>query len=378
MKTTLLALASLLFCTVFNPCQAQPVTSNMLAAYKAFRGLQAFMTSSGNFSDPQNSERILGLLTSLKNNFHAVDQLPGKYKSEIGFSTNVGLINDLIADVLNRYKEGKKEYAFWRLRTVSTNCISCHSTYNVSLTFSDNQSFTSDLNDLQKGEFYLATRQLDHAEKSLTLALQNEKSGLLQMRVLRRILVLYLRMKNDPAAALKKLQEIAPSLKLSLDDRAELDSWIATLSNPEISNYKSWDSISAVSKIIRQAVALSDPLAHQVDSAKLLLATAALHSLLSDKKLKSEDRLEALYLLGFSYHELPLFFIDELPDFYLEECIEEGKGTETAKKAFKLYKDLVTLGFTGSAGTNIPSDVQLKVDEYYKKAFNIPEFQGKL
>jgi len=46
-----------------------------------------------------------------------------------------------------------------------------------------------------------------------------------------------------------------------------------------------------------------------------------------------------------------------LPELYLKQCVMEFPASPVAKKCLKEYQDLVTMAYTGSSGTHIPSDV---------------------
>jgi hypothetical protein len=95
-------------------------------------------------------------------------------------------------------------------------------------------------------------------------------------------------------------------------------------------------------------------------------------------KLDPATRSKALYLMGLAYSKLPLFFINELPEIYLERCIREAPGTSEAKKAFELYKDLVLVGYSGSGGTNVPSDVRLELQELHELSQGVKRFDPRV
>jgi hypothetical protein len=63
---------------------------------------------------------------------------------------------------------------------------------------------------------------------------------------------------------------------------------------------------------------------------------------------------------------------------YLEQCISEFPGTPDAKNAFRVMKESITEEFTGSAGTSMPAEVRLRIEELRKKAFGVPTMTGRV
>lgn len=49
---------------------------------------------------------------------------------------------------------------------------------------------------------------------------------------------------------------------------------------------------------------------------------------------------------------------------FYEQCIRLRPGTEQARQCFAKLKDSVTLGYSGSAGVNIPSEVSARLEGF--------------
>ena len=65
-----------------------------------------------------------------------------------------------------------------------------------------------------------------------------------------------------------------------------------------------------------------------------------------------------------------------MPELFLEECIRENPDTELAKKSYRLYERMIALGFTGSGGTRIPSDVELSLKELHDLAYGVKRLRA--
>lgn len=370
------AIFSCVVCMWIGSADAETVTKPMKAAYESFKGLQVFLRDPSAFSDPQNDGIIRSQLQRLESSFHKIDTIDSKFKTEPGFVQTVDLVNAMLNDATMRFKSGKKEYSLWRMRTLSSHCITCHATYNSQLQFHDSADAPAAMSDLQRVDFYLSTRQFGKAKELLAAAIKNEQSSYRKMQLVRRWLVVETRSSGDLKGARSTLLVLLPHMKLPPSDLQEVEAWIASLAKWEAETRLPQDFAQSES-MMRRAFS-QDPLDRSVDPVAVLRASASLHALLARKSLTGDQRARALYLLGLGYNSLPLFFIDELPEVYLELCIEEFGGTTEARLAFDLYQDIVTARFSGSGGTNVPSDVVVRLMELYKKAHGIPEFEGKV
>jgi hypothetical protein len=108
----------------------------------------------------------------------------------------------------------------------------------------------------------------------------------------------------------------------------------------------------------------------------LLRGTAILHEQLEAGTLKAAERPRALYLLGFAYLQVPLFFAEDWAEIYLERCINEFPGSEDAKRSYRVYRDHVLDDYTGTGGTSLPDDIKLHLEGLRAKAYGEPSFGG--
>lgn len=191
------------------------------------------------------------------------------------------------------------------------------------------------------------------------------------MEILRRWLVVQTRVSLNPKDAFSTLDRLLPDLKLSSYEEAEVKSWISSLKEWNKNDSKV-ETVSDIEALLHKSLS-EDFLDNGKDEVMLLRITGLLHSLLNEKSVTEKERARALYLLGVAYQQVPRFFVYGFPEIYLELCIIEFPGTKEAKMAFKLYKEIVTSGFTGSGGTHLPSEVKLKLINLHNKAYKIPK-----
>ena len=167
MKTQKLLLATLLSLTLPAILSgAEEVQSSMQKLLTPLRALQPFLADEDKFTDSDNSNNIHQQLVALRRDFHSLERIPTRYKSQPGFQESVKNTAELLDDASRRFDEGRKEYAWWRLQRLPTDCFSCHATYKVSSHYSNTAMIDESLSPLERARFLMATRQFDEAKKN--------------------------------------------------------------------------------------------------------------------------------------------------------------------------------------------------------------------
>jgi hypothetical protein len=192
------------------------------------------------------------------------------------------------------------------------------------------------------------------------------------------LLTVETRTSNNPQQAVKTLQKVLNSSALPEDDADQVRGWILSLELWA----KEKSASTPASFLVDGERLVSSGLAKRLDGRDdlvlLLRGTALLHKALESDSQKPDGRRHALYLLGAAYTRLPMFFAQSWSEMYLEQCISEFPGTPDAKNAFRVMKESITEEFTGSAGTSMPAEVRLRIEELRKKAFGVPTMTGRV
>jgi hypothetical protein len=364
--------------SVWTPgVHAQPpsVKVEMRNVLEAYRKLQPFALRRDAFLDPKNEVEIGDLLSKLSNSFHGAESLNSRFTADPGFVTTLKIANEMLDDARNRFAEGKKGYALWRIRTASNYCVTCHTRFEIKADLSEANSAPPGMNAFEQGEFYLASRQLSNAKTAFLAATQDPALGLVRGEALRKWLVLYVRVSPDPTAAIEALSKVLAGTLLQKSEREEVEGWIESLKRWQASLRNQKGKAPALTEaegLIRQGLRDGDALSGRKGSVELLRATALLHKALEEGSIKEVDRSRALYSLGLAYSELPLFFVNELPELFLEQAIRDFPNTNEARRSFLLYQQIVSLGYMGSGGMRLPDDVQLTMRELHDLAYGVP------
>jgi hypothetical protein len=356
---------------------AQEVKQSMNSLLVPLRELQPYIANQESFSKPSNTQRINKLLQDLRANFHKLESIPSKYHKLPGFDQNVKQLSDLLDDSTRRFSEGKTSYAWWRLQNLPLNCFSCHATYRVSSSYSNEAMVAPSLDPLERSRFLLATRQFSAAQESLLEVLKNQNFKAYYDQALRSLLVVVTRINKSPNAGIALFKDVLANTKLPEEDAHEVHGWIKGLESwRDSSPQKEIDQLTLGEQLITQGAARG--LDYHQDDVSLLRGTALIHEALEREDVNSEQRRRGLYLLGFAYSTLPLYFAEDWAAMYLEQCINEYPGSQDSRRAYRVYREMVLDEFTGSAGTTLPDEVKLHLDALRAKAFGEPSFAGRV
>jgi hypothetical protein len=378
MKTQKLLLATLLSLTFPAILSgAEEVQSSMQKLLTPLRALQPFLADEDKFTDSDNSNNIHQQLVALRRDFHSLERIPTRYKSQPGFQESVKNTAELLDDASRRFDEGRKEYAWWRLQRLPTDCFSCHATYKVSSHYSNTAMIDESLSPLERARFLMATRQFDEAKKTLLTALEDPAYRLYDDQILRSLLLIETRISKEPKESLAMFRTILKSEQLPLDDAHTVERWLKGLESwSKAPPVKEANKLTTGEKLIRAGATRGIDFAQ--DDVALLRGTALIHESLEAGNLSEPQRRKGMYLLGYAYSLLPHFFTEGWDELYLEKCVEEFPNTQEAKWAYNIYSDKILRDFTGSGGSAVPAEIQLHLEELRKKAYGDVTFAPKV
>ncbi len=367
---------SILACTAAlasTHAHAQEVKAGMNALLAPFKEIQPYIASEQRFLNPNNRDAVMRIIQDLRANFHKVEAIPSRYHSLPGFTENVRDVAELLDDSSRRFSEGKASYAWWRLRKLPADCFTCHATYKVTSHYSNLGVIDESLDPLNRARFLLATRQFSEAQVAFTAVLKSPEYKLYYDEALRSLVLITTRIDRNPAEGAEQLRTITRTADLPEEDAREALQWADELvAWGREDSAKRVGSLKLAEQLIQRG-SKTTPDTPQ-DDVSLLRGTAMLHQQLEDGKLPKEQRPRALYLLGFAYTKLPLFFSESWAEMYLERCIREYPGTNLAQKSYKTYREHILDDYTGTAGTDIPAEIRLHLEDLRTKAYGIGSF----
>ncbi|MFN8392349.1 MAG: hypothetical protein U0136_18795 [Bdellovibrionota bacterium] len=338
-----------------SPNQAPEIRTEMRDAYQQARELFGYVWSPTMFQEKRNEKRIAALLAALGEDFHRVEIDAPLDKFEPGFRVTLLAQRRLLADAGERFNEGKKDYANWKLRGMTANCISCHSRYQVPVNFIGdypNPDESSSESRLAQAEFLFATRQFDVAStrlEELARSFASIESGWRDAyRALKLWLVIQVRTKNESEKAALFLERFVADGHVPSDYAPVLRRWIDDLRHP-IPAPSGPEQFVSAAKLLLDGFAKDSTV--DDDDGRLvstLRATSLLHQQLESSP-TPELRKRATYLLGLAYSHLSIPLFEPFAEQYLQVCIRDFPHTVEARKAYELYSERLTgdLGVSG-------------------------------
>ena len=344
------------------------VKGEMRDAYSAARSLFYFVWAAPDgFSKDNHHQEISQILDRLSQDFHRVEKSAGPLSNDPGFRVALLTNQRLIADARKRFNDDKKDYALWRLRSLTNNCIACHSRYEVPADFIGaetpvaGESFESKF---ARAQFLLATRQFEAASNEFyALATAPTVSESDAFRSLQLWLVAEVRVKNRAAHTAEKLQQLFNTRSVSPENHILLQSWLKDLKLTEpksLVNVRNalvtkGDNDLSIQQLNRQLV-------------RTLRASAFLHQFLTGTPQLGERR-EATYLLALAYSRMPIGSFEVFRELYLEQCIREFPGSKEAQQSFMILDNIVQQENTGSGGLNLEESQRRYLEELRSVAF---------
>jgi tetratricopeptide (TPR) repeat protein len=322
----------------------------------AFDSLSTLVWLTSGTPTPAQRDSISGELGALEALPHAFPPAPGA--QEPGIAAIASLFQRYAASTRQALNAGDVEAVGHRVRTMASLCFACHSREVAPRDFADAEKrFQSlSLSRLEQARVLAATRQFDQALAAYAQVLDMAPTGLDFARALEDSLTILIRVKDDAPATRALLEKVLKRPGLPPVTRTALTTWLADVRAWEKERFVAARASSDA--LLKRAEALAK---QDGDVAILRAAAYASHALSMSPK--HPRRGEALWVLGVSAGRVQSPLLWDLDLLYLEACIREFPRTPLARRCADRLTERVVLGFTGSAGTNIPPDEQARLDE---------------
>jgi len=260
-------------------------------------------------------------------------------------------------------QDGHAEYGKAVLRSSVAYCITCHTRSKTGTQFPVLSAFEKPLaraSWIEKLEFQTASRQYDAVLSEVMGQLKNPGpvgiSPLDLERGTRMALSILVRLKKDPdrAALLATAMASSPTATVSMKEAAKV--WMKDIRDWQGERDRKF---TGPDQILAEAKKLSTGGDARAEHSEVrhLRSTALLHDFLQSSP-DDPRAAEALYLIGRSYNELGEIGMWSLHEFYYVACIDKAPHTPIAESCYKAYDESMVLGYSGSAGINIPKAVR--------------------
>ncbi len=340
--------------------------ATMGAIFDDIRTVLPWSVSAGPVTDPEARARIQRALTDIAG--RALEVEVHASETDVGTHYLASALRGAAIGALQSFDGGRVDNAKFEIRNMTQLCIACHTRLPeprdapLAKHFIDERVF-ADLGLEEKARIELATRQFDRARSSFEALLASEDTPAPELLdALVDYLVVNVRVRGDfrrPRPVLLRFSERADVWTALAEDVRD---WIVALTEYEESGVPA-PSIAAARELLERArqwaiVPYSrQPMIHYIVASRVLNQYIKLHPE------PGPERSEAYYLLGLTQYGIgQSAWLGEAED-YLRNAVIADPGSEFAGRAFALLEEQIIFGYTGSAGTHLPAEVERELEE---------------
>lgn len=276
-----------------------------------------------------------------------------------------------VASAKSSFERGNYRYSRHLLQHTLNYCFACHtrSQLGPKYEFWDLKSLkAANIDVIQKSKIMVATRQYDKAKEVLkAYLLSGKKEGenpYLQEQAIKQYLAVVVRAEESPKEGYTFVNDLVGRISLPVYLQKNVKSWEGSFLKwmSEKTKPFSQKDLTKAKGLVEKSDFLTSGADGEGKYVDYLRASTILHGLLATD-LKKSQRAESLFYLGSIYSLLSDSGFWELPEVYYEACIREAPKSGIAKKCFSNYEQDIVLGYSGSAGTFVPKDEKMKLDE---------------
>ncbi|MBX3019579.1 MAG: hypothetical protein KF767_16950 [Bdellovibrionaceae bacterium] len=360
-----------------NAATPVPIQASMQNMKLTMEGLLPFVVDKQSFESAANASRIKQDLHRLNDISRQVNHAEFKTKLDPSFGFLSEGLREEIQNADAAFGEGKYDYARYSLVNLTGYCIECHTRTASGPAFQspDLTQTLQRLRPLERGEYLLAVRQFDAAlaEFMKTLEVgQKEKFNFYDYdRALRYSLAITVKFQRDPDKTQKVIEQVLKSEHLPFFIRQASDSWLTSLrdwkrektpKNPKVA-----DRIAFAEKLVQRGRAAQQGQTDRSGDIDLLRGLSELHQILWTDLSKAQLG-KVLLLTGQAYEATRDTTMTSLHENYFETCVRRVPHSIWSRSCYKSLEESLFMGYTGSAGTHLPKDVQAKLAELSKLA----------
>lgn len=338
----------------------------MNEAFSALVEIIPYMNSEKDFTEKTNERVITEKLTLIKTAFKKAKH-DNLLKNDL-FAPSYLLINEHIDGTLEAFKQGKKNYALWRLKETSSLCIDCHTRMPLDHSPSFNpEHYTIDTTRLTNrydlGMAQLIVRRYTDAKKSFIQDIEmklKDKKDIDLIDPFKQILLIEMKVFKDPKDLLSFLGPYIDRKDIPQGVKTQLIEWRNDLKNPLLKSEILNDH--QMNNFIKNDLSR---FSEDTQDVKLLYGSGIISRYLFNNP-SSKLAPEISYWMGWIEKRLKRENFFSSGDLFLKQCIKRYPKNPVAKKCLAEYEESIHFEFSGSSGLHIPPEI-LKELESLKK-----------
>ena len=351
-----------------------------------FSELVPLVASDQKFMDPKNKLIIEKDTESLRKLAHSLktDKLPKNSDPSLKITA------ELFEDDLSRAKvllsSGQLESARVILRDTSSYCIQCHTQSSTGPNFPKMKlDFPTDgLTQLEKADLYVSLRRFDQALTEFTKIIEDKSFAAEHVfeweQAARSAIAISVKVEKDPNKTLILVRKIAANPSTPQFVKESVKPWEASVQDwrrerkPLIASPS--ETLNVAERMILKAQSKQKyPLDHSQDIL-FFRASGILHDLLAFHNANDEIKARVLYLSGMAAEDTRDLNFWTLHETYYELCIRTVPHTNLSRMCFDRLNNSMIIGYSGSAGTSIPPEIQSKLNDLKMLSLALPSPEG--
>jgi hypothetical protein len=338
----------------------------MKKVFGALSTLLPVALASSGWEDPARRDEVRKALAALAGAADQLQQHGGPEAQSFSFLSQ-SLGSDARA-IQQRVAQRRYDSASYLTQRLTETCVACHVRLPAKSTagFSDALLERVDramLSPLSRARLQTATRQFDAGLTTYETQFANPGAPIALLEYeLPSYLIVALRVRQDPQRAERGLAILGQRPDLSAQLEQNLGIWRSAIDElaPAL---KQTPSLERARGVLAAGRNLSEFPSDGADLAHAVLASSIVFRFLEQSKPQGLELAEALYLLGQTEAFTRRSFELSDAEHYLEQTIRIAPHTPLAERAYARLEREVVLGYTGSAGEQVPADVQKRLRE---------------
>lgn len=318
-----------------------------------------------NFLDPKNSSKIENLLKKFSQLAHELSQDTLKSK-DMGatFQVVAGLLDEEANAQLFAFKKGDRKYARHMVKATTRYCSACHTQGRASaegLGFQEPKGFEK-LGGLEQADILVSLRSFEKAQVSFQKFIESAKdSNAIEVSAHRAVNLAVFR--GDEISGLAAVNAALENENTAPEFKKVLEAWKKSFSQKD-----QYDrTLDGAQKYLRKSEKMNAyPL--DVSGEVEALRGMKIYSDILQKSSDPKEKAKILLELGKVTERLVSFDIWELPDYLYASCVATYPHSSLARECSEKYENIVNLGYTGSAGVDVPTEIKKRIEKLKQMA----------
>ena len=342
--------------------------STMRAIFQALTTALPLSLNAEQFQDEANRPAIHQALQALADNAARLSNHAQDVPARFDFLRQS--LNSNAQEALDLFEQGHSEESRFLIHQLTDNCFLCHSRVPSSRPFPLGKHLLdhvpmSQLSPHERVRLAVAARQFDTALTTCEALFRSDDISATEidlMAFFEDYMRIAIRVNNDFARVIKTLEDFRQRSDVPRYLDQQLMGWIDSLKTLQ-DGLGQGDELLRGRELIQQGQHRNRFLADRQGLVYFIVASSLLHRYVNTGTESKPKLAEAYYYLGVAESYVPRTSWISETEFLLETAIRLAPTSPYGKKAFAFLEEYLIVGYSGSSGLHLPSDVKRRLDD---------------